>query len=137
MDSKVVAHEPFSSEVINYKKSGEPYWVRIDCTPFNDPITNQVGYVAIQTVITDRKKQEQLLLKKNEALREIARISSHEVRKPLSSILGLVQLLKTRLDQTELEECLNLLDTSADHLDSLIFRIHDHIAEIEREKVDN
>ena len=121
--------------MVNYKKSGERYWVRIDCTPYNDPVTNQVGYVAIQTVITDRKNQEHLLLKKNEALREIARISSHEVRKPLSSIMGLVQLLKSKLDQKELDECLHLLDISADHLDSLIFRIHDNISEIEREKI--
>ncbi|HEY1006884.1 MAG TPA: ATP-binding protein [Sphingobacteriaceae bacterium] len=135
IDSSLQVNEPFSTEVVNYKKSGERYWVRIDCTPYNDPVTNQVGYVAIQTVITDRKNQEHLLLKKNEALREIARISSHEVRKPLSSIMGLVQLLKSKLDQKELDECLHLLDISADHLDSLIFRIHDHISEIEREKI--
>lgn len=135
IDSTLQVNEPFSTEVVNYKKSGERYWVRIDCTPYNDPVTNQVGYVAIQTVITDRKNQEHLLLKKNEALREIARISSHEVRKPLSSIMGLVQLLKSKLDQKELDECLHLLDISADHLDSLIFRIHDHISEIEREKI--
>jgi len=135
IDSSVLANQPFSTEVINYKKSGEPYWVRIDCTPYDDPISNQLGFVAIQTVITDRKIHEELLLKKNEALREIARISSHEVRKPLSSILGLVQLLKTRLDQNELEECLNLLDVSADHLDSLIYKIHDHISLIENDTV--
>ncbi len=134
--SSLMVNEPFSTEVVNYKKSGEPYWVRIDCTPYTDPITNQVGYVAIQTVITDRKNQEHLLLRKNEALREIARISSHEVRKPLSSIMGLVQLLKGKLEPKELEECLQLLDISADHLDSLIFRIHDHISEIEREKLE-
>ncbi|HEY0898014.1 MAG TPA: ATP-binding protein [Sphingobacteriaceae bacterium] len=135
IDSSVLANQPFSTEVVNYKKSGEPYWVRIDCTPYDDPISNQLGFVAIQTVITDRKIHEELLLKKNEALREIARISSHEVRKPLSSILGLVQLLKTRLDQNELEECLNLLDVSADHLDSLIYKIHDHISLIENDTV--
>lgn len=134
IDGYVADNQAFSTELINYKKSGEPYWVRIDCTPYNDPITNQVGYVAIQTIITERKINEQLLLKKNEALREIARISSHEVRSPLSSILGLVQLLKGNVDQHEFEECLNLLHISADQLDSLIYKIHNHIADIEEDQ---
>lgn len=133
IDAHVAGNKAFSAELINYKKSGEPYWVRIDCTPYKDPVTDQVGYVAIQTIITDRKMHEELLLKKNEALREIARISSHEVRSPLSSILGLVQLLRSNSDQKEFHECLELLHISADQLDSLIYKIHNHISEIEQD----
>ena len=123
----------FSVELINYNKAGVPYWVQIDCTPYLDPISNQVGYVAIQTVITERKQYEQLILEKNAAFREIARISSHDVRRPLSSILGLVKLIESGLNQQELAECLQLLNLSADELDSLIHDIHKHIVRIEKQ----
>ena len=123
----------FTTELINYNKAGQPYWVQIDCTSYHDPISNQVGYVAIQTVITERKQYEQLILKNNAAFREIARISSHDVRRPLSSILGLVKLIESELNEHELAECLKLLNRSAAELDSLIHNIHKHIVRIEEQ----
>lgn len=126
--------EGFTAEIINYTKAGEPYWVQIDCTSYDDPVTHQKGYVSIHTIITDRKIHEQLIINNNEALREIARISSHEVRNPLSSILGLVKVLKNNADPAEREECIRLLNESAEQLDLLIHRIHNRIAEIENQK---
>ena len=123
----------FSIELVNYNKAGMPYWVQIDCTPYLDPISNKVGYMAIQTVITERKRYEQLILEKNVAFREIARISSHDVRRPLSSIMGLVKLIESGLNQQELAECLHLLNLSAGELDSLIHDIHKHIVRIEKQ----
>jgi PAS domain S-box-containing protein len=123
----------FSIELVNYNKAGQPYWVQIDCTPYHDPISNKVGYMAIQTVITERKRYEQLILEKNVAFREIARISSHDVRRPLSSIMGLVKLIESGLNQQELAECLHLLNLSAGELDSLIHDIHKHIVRIEKQ----
>ncbi|HXI00224.1 MAG TPA: ATP-binding protein [Sphingobacteriaceae bacterium] len=126
--------EGFSTEVINYTKAGDAYWVQIDCTPYDDPVTNQKGYVSIHTIITDRKLDEQRILKKNKALREIARINSHEVRNPLSSILGLVKMLKNNPDPAERDECLRLLDESAEQLDVLVRRVNTHISEIESQE---
>ncbi|MEO8794087.1 MAG: PAS domain-containing protein [Daejeonella sp.] len=120
-------NEPFCIEVINYKKSGEPYWVQIDCASYKDPITQQMGYLSIQTIITERKENELLILRKNKAFQEIARISSHDVRNPLASILGLVHLLGTPLTTDEKNECMRLLNQSAQNLDSLIHKIHEHI----------
>lgn len=134
-DRSVRNHEAFSAEMINYTKAGKPFWVQIDATPYDDPVTMQTGYVAIQTVITERKENEQIILKKNKTLREIARISSHEVRRPLSSILGLTKLLESHMTPEELEEYIEMLHISGQQLDKLIHRIHQYIAEMETEEV--
>jgi PAS domain S-box-containing protein len=131
LDKNLVNNAPITTELLNYTKQGKPYWVQIDCTPYFDPLSNNIGYVTIQTIITDRKEKEQLILKKNEALREIARISSHEVRSPLSSILGLVDLLQQSSNQKELEECLQLLNESSKQLDRIIYKIQSNITDLE------
>lgn len=133
IEQYVSRKKSFSAELVNYTRWGTPYWVQIDCTPYDDPVSNQIGYVAIQTLITERKNYEQLILKKNEGLREVARISSHDVRNPLASILGLVNLLKSDLSERERTECMELLENSAVKLDLLIHHIHKHVKEIELE----
>ena len=47
-------------ELLNYKRSGEPYWVSLDIDPILDAAGQPVSYVSIQSDITDRKKREQL-----------------------------------------------------------------------------
>lgn len=45
-------------EVLNYKRSGEPYWVLLNIEPILDSAGRVVNYVSIQTDITERKKRE-------------------------------------------------------------------------------
>jgi len=108
--------------------------MHVNCTPYNDPISGQMGYISIQTVVTERKKNEKQMIEQNDALREIARITSHEVRSPLSSILGLVNLIKSDLEVAEREECMSLLRESARQLDTLIHRINNHIIEVDNQE---
>lgn len=124
----------FEAELINYRKSGTPYWVHVNCTPYDDPITGQMGFISIHTIVTERKTNERQMIDQNEALREIARITSHEVRRPLSSILGLAKIIKSDLEFAERQECLSLLEESAKQLDTLILRINNHITEIDKQE---
>ncbi len=55
----------------------------------------------------------------NKALRDIAFIQSHEVRKPLANILGMIEILKTTGSISELEIFQHLVD-SANELDQQI-----------------
>ncbi len=124
----------FSAELINYTKRGVPYWVQIDVTRYMDPVTNRMGYVSIQTVITERKENERMMSNMNTTLREIAHICSTDVQSPLNSILGFIKTLnRNNISQPEIEECVLLLNLSAEKLDSLIYEIHNHISRIERE----
>ncbi len=124
----------FETELINYGKSGQPYWVHVNCTPYDDPISGQMGYISIHTIVTERKTNEKQMIDQNDALREIARITSHEVRSPLSSILGLAKIIKTELEVAERQECISLLEESARQLDTLIHRINNHIIEIDKQE---
>lgn len=74
--------------------------------------------------ITIRKNYEVSLLHKNEILKEIAWKNSHELRRPLSNMMGIMDLLKT--DDTVPDHqatLLNMLEISAAELDELIMRI--------------
>jgi len=68
-------------EMLNYKKSGEPYWVSLDIQPILDDEGQVAEYIAIQSDITDRKRREleiaRMLRRLDEAQR-IAKIGSME-----------------------------------------------------------
>jgi PAS domain S-box-containing protein len=58
IDTPLKNKQEFNAEILNYHKSGSPYWMRINCQPLYEQ--NQlVGYVAIQTDITEIKNLEQ------------------------------------------------------------------------------
>lgn len=47
----------FDNELLNYHKNGAPYWIKINCQPLFDENV-LVGYMAIETDITDIKRLE-------------------------------------------------------------------------------
>lgn len=134
IEDSVVHKRDFSTELINYTRRGMPYWVQIDITQYLDPTTNRMGYVSIQTVITERKENERIMANMNRTLREIAHICSNDLQGPLNSILGFIKALnKKDISQAEIESNIVLLNASAEKLDSLIYKIHHNISKIERE----
>jgi PAS domain S-box-containing protein len=50
---------PFVEEILNYTKSGQPYWIRLDCNPIFDETDEMTAYVAIQTDVTAQKRAEE------------------------------------------------------------------------------
>lgn len=59
MREHVQAGTRFSTEVVNYRKTGEPYWVHIQAEPVEeDGVT---GFIAFETEIGERKAQEEAL----------------------------------------------------------------------------
>ena len=55
MRGAIKNHKGFDVEILNYKKSGEPYWTHIIATPIDVNDENS-GYVSIQADITEQKK---------------------------------------------------------------------------------
>ena len=73
----------------------------------------------------------------NKKLQDIAWKQSHEVRAPLSNIMGLVNLLKTNLnleDDEENSKIINYITESTKKLDEIIHDIVDKTSELEKEK---
>ncbi len=53
--------EGFSAELVNYRKSGESYWVHIQAEPIFDQDGTVVGFVALETDVSERKALEETL----------------------------------------------------------------------------
>ncbi len=58
---KLKEQKPFQEEILNYSKSGEKYWGKLDITPIFDKQNKLFRFVAIQEDITERKRHEELL----------------------------------------------------------------------------
>lgn len=53
----------FHAELVQYKKTGVPYWVRIDGTPLSDEDGRVTRFVSFQTDITETKKTQSQILR--------------------------------------------------------------------------
>lgn len=60
--------EPIRSQLINYTKSGEEYWLELDIAPVTDSSENLTHFIAIERDITERKHAELELSRLNRAL---------------------------------------------------------------------
>jgi len=99
--------------------NGEIYWWDLVFDPAYNPDGEIVGVSYNATDITERKVHEQEILDKNHSLQQIAHIQSHEFRKPVASILGLVNIFKAEGYKATREE-LMMLERAAAELDHKI-----------------
>jgi PAS domain S-box-containing protein len=97
----------------------ETIWLYVTFEAGYDPAGEIIGISYNATDITERKLQEQQILEQNEALRKIAYIESHELRKPVASILGFMELFKLD-DYTSSREDLVMMGKAAEELDTKI-----------------
>jgi PAS domain S-box-containing protein len=82
------------------------------------------GHICNAMDITLLKEKELRITSQNEKLKEIARINSHELRKPVASILGLMQLMNEEMVKDELNATvLGHLKTLTVELDEIIKRV--------------
>ncbi|MFN3851991.1 MAG: response regulator [Spirosomataceae bacterium] len=122
----------FRSEILNYSKSGEKYWVDLSIQPIFDDSGNLTNFIAVESDITERKNYESQLHEAKEKAEEASRIKqeflavvSHEIRTPLNAILGMTNLIqKTSLNPLQ-SDYINTIQISADNLQSIINSILD------------
>ncbi|PZX46113.1 PAS domain S-box-containing protein [Roseinatronobacter thiooxidans] len=61
IDRAIAALQPVREEILNYTRDGVPYWVDVQLYPLHACDGQHVGFVSIETDITDRKRQETAL----------------------------------------------------------------------------
>ncbi len=123
------------------KATGGTFIVSIVSYPvlFNKQHCNLVMATDITELIEKERKLEDAYQKikiSNETLMQIAWSNSHELRKPLCSIMSLVALLKEAGDE-EREEFLRLLEISSTELDQVLRQNNEKVDEMEMAEVFN
>jgi hypothetical protein len=89
---------------------------------------DQIFGVSINsTDITSEVEQKEIVGNQNESLKQIAWIQSHEIRRPVATILGLMDLLKLNGHIESIEE-LQLMEQAVVELDDKIRLIVNHAA---------
>lgn len=127
MREQIRKNESFHVELVNYTKSGKPYWTAIDSSPVFDDAGELINFIAIQRDITAQKNQEKAL---KEAKRNAEDLSeartlfvanmSHEIRTPLNSILGMSSVLANTSLNAEQKSCIETISNGGKALLALV-----------------
>lgn len=97
-------------------------WKAMEFMPIKNKAGQIIGVAMNSTDITDRKLQEDQINIQNAALTRIAIIQSHELRRPVASLLGIMALIK--MEQTKVHpEYLEMLEITVKELDLKIREI--------------
>ena len=87
-------------ETLSHKKNDDDYWVKFSMVPVFNSEKEHTHWISIQRDITEQKQQEkekeQLineLTQNNKDLRQFSYITSHNLRAPLSNLIGLLNLI--------------------------------------------
>lgn len=101
-------------EIKNKAKDGSFYWVDSVIIPVTRD--NERQYLSLRTLITERKELEKKKEEYMNSLENVVFLVSHKIRKPLVSILGLMEMNIETITKDELEKIVGFYKKSAEEL---------------------
>jgi PAS domain S-box-containing protein len=101
---------------------GETIWWQFNYSPAYDNDGEIIGVSYSALNVSDLKKSQIDAGQKADALDRIAMVQSHDIRGPLSSIIGLIELLKMS-QQHQIQEEITMLEKAVGDLDKSIRKI--------------
>ncbi len=127
----ITKHEPIQVELVNYRKDGTPYWVNMAINPiFEDGRLKR--FIAAASDVTKERRMNERITLQNARLKKIAFILSHDLRRPVSYILGLLQLYdKNNPAKESNNDIISYLDKATKELDDMMYEIIQESAKIE------
>lgn len=109
---------------LHQKKNGDLFYMLI--SHHSVKFHGQDAYVVMAIDVDQNVRNEK-------KLREIAWANSHEIRKPVSNILGLAALMKTGNPMEPVDpRLIALLTDSANELDAVVKKINQHAADLDK-----
>ena len=109
---------PIREELVNYSKSGEPYWISLNVTPIVSADGRLERFISVQDDISERKRVERM---KNEFISTV----SHELRTPLTVISGVLGLVTAGVAGPLPEQATRLLESAQKNGERLTVLIND------------
>lgn len=113
--------------------TGKILWMESSGQPLTDDEGQRIGIVFGSSDITERKQTEQMLINQNEALKKaneeldsFVYRSSHDLKAPLTSVLGLINISKYSEDIPERNNFLLLMEQTIKKLEKVIRQITDY-----------
>ena len=103
---------------------GVEIWWEMKFNPVYDHTGDLTGVSIDSTNVTDAIKDKQYIMDQNTALREIAQIQSHEIRRPVANIIELSELINDK-DDEDFDQNLKYIKQEILCLDR---KIHDIVA---------
>jgi PAS domain S-box-containing protein len=107
--------------LIRYDRNRSIWW-NITLEPVADEYGKVVNVVYNATNINKQKQQLAEITAQNESLLNIAYIQSHEYRRPVASILGLMNVIKVN-NYRPLKKCLLMMEKAVNELDEKIINV--------------
>lgn len=136
----ILSGKEWKGEFQNKKKNKELYWESALISPLVDKDGKITSFIAVKEDITDRKREQEELIKAKEEAEEMNQLKnnflsnmSHELRTPLIGILGYAEFLSTELKDNNLAEMANIIRNSGKRLNETLNNILD-ISRIEYDK---
>ena len=108
--SKLKSGNSFVQEILNYAKSGRTYWLRLSITPIRNEFGEIVNYIAIESDITQEKKNKEelkkALQKSQEAEEKLAKALAEQEQLSKELMLADLRFKSTFKQEKNIEQSL-------------------------------
>ncbi len=127
----------WQGEVRNRNKNGEYYWVDTIIFPIADPNNTEAHYLSVRTLINEKKHAEARKEERIEELQSLIHTISHQMRQPVTQIIGITSLLNELEKPTdEVSDLLSHLTKSVEMLNQYTKQLTAQVERIaKRDKV--
>ncbi len=131
---KSEAEQAYQYEIQITTRNDEKKWCLINCSIITNEKNELTGLLVTYSDITDRKTTEDKLQMAQRELNTFIYKSSHDLKGPLSSILGLINLLEGEETLSQNSPCVQMIRQSAEKLDRMLNEML-NVVRIKREKI--